>query len=585
MLDKEWEQMIASRLVALSALLIVLIANPAPMVRFHQVPTSPQEDMAIFRYDWNRTGVTHVASNINTPHVRWTFNTSGLFAAGPLVLDVNKDGKMEIFVGEIKSNFDPRFLYSLDSDGHLLWTFQGKWDLGPSAIADLDRDGVPEVVFSEVSHSPQGGLSLYVANAGNGTLKWKYVDFGIWEEGFAASPVIYDVNGNGVDDLTLGSMDRYVYTFEGSNGSILWRSPVLEHYIRSSSPFVDLNGDGEKDIIAWDNHALAKVYSIRTHSLLWQQYLGYGVAMTPAVGDLDGDGRPDIVFALVVAGGVRALRADGSLLWANEKWTYFYTSPTLVDIDGDKLPDVVIGDSLKHTIVAMRGTDGKELWNTTLPNTTWSQAALVTADIDGDGSLEILAGSDVGLFSLDAKTGGIEWMFPVNKVRSEPRVVDIDGDGKAEILFGAGDGKLYVLDQMPEPRFDPRTIGYWKHQCTVTAPKGDHVGMQQSFIDAIRSQSRVFSNLTTVNDACAILWGDYKSDMSGRARQQLLALWLNVVSGLVDPAAKINLPQLTQADTVGGAIQDAENIILTHTDKPSLERAKDICDSLNNGIR
>ncbi len=109
--------------------------------------------------------------------------------------------------------------------------------------------------------------------------------------------------------------------------------------------------------------------------------------------------------------------------------------------------------------------------------------------------------------------------------------------------------------------------------------------MQQAFIDAIRNRSRVFTDLDTVGKACAILWADYKSDMAGRARQQLLALWLNVVAGFVDLNAPINLPKLTYATTVGGAILDAENLILTHTDKPSLERAKDICDSLNNGRR
>jgi len=73
--------------------------------------------------------------------------------------------------------------------------------------------------------------------------------------------------------------------------------------------------------------------------------------------------------------------------------------------------------------------------------------------------------------------------------------------------------------------------------------------------------------------------------MTGMAKRQLLALWLNVASGFVDENAPIDLPKLTSAATVGEAILEVENIILTHTDKPSLERAKDICDSLNNGRR
>ena len=566
----------------------LMAATPAQPIKIgNATPASPPTDFAIFRYDWNRTGVTPLSSNIATPHERWTYATSAVFTTRPLAADVNKDGKLEIFFGEIKWNNDPRNIYALNSNGNLLWTYQVKWDAYATAVADLDGDGVPEIVLSEYAFSGKGGLSIYVANANTGMLIWKYTDVTtFWEEGFFASPVIYDVNGDGVKDVTVGSLDRYVYTFSGKDGSVLWQSPIFDHYLLASSPLVDLNGDGEMDFVAVDNHAVARAYSIKTHTLLWEQTVGYGVEATPAIGDVDGDGLPEVVFSLIDSGGIRVLNNDGSLLWVSTVWPYFYTSPTLVDVDGDGLVDVVNMDSIDHTAIAFRGTDGVELWHTVLPNTTWSQAAMVTADIDGDAKPEVLAGSDIGLYSLDAKTGKIEWLFPADRIRREPRIADIDADGKAEIVLGAGDGRLHVLDQAPEPHFDPRTIGYWKHQCTIGAPKGgDHVGMKQSFIDAIRNQSRVFSTLGTVAEACGILWADYKSDMAGRARQQLLALWLNVVAGFVDLNAPIHLPKLTSATTVGGAILDAENLILTHTDKPSLERAKNICDSLNNGRR
>ena len=570
---------------ALTAVLAVMMANPASAVATHHGDSIVQSD-AIFRYDWNRTGIVDGSSNIVTPQVRWTFQTDGVFATAPLTYDVNGDGKKEVFFGQTKSNSDPRKLYSLNSLGQPIWTDSVKWNVRVNAVSDIEGDGMPEVIFSEMSFGPMTGQSLYVANAASGALKWAYMDVTtFWEEGFFASPVLFDVNDDGVKDLTLGSLDRYVYTFDGANGGILWRSPVFEHYILASSPFADLNGDGERDFVALDNHAVAKAYSIKTHTMLWERRIGYGVEATPAIGDLNGDGKPEIVFSFIDSGGIRVLNNDGSLLWANEDHTCFYTSPTLVDVDGDDLPDVVNGDSIVHTIVAYRGTDGVELWQTVLPDTAWSQAALVTADIDGDGQLEILAGSDAGLYSLDARTGQIEWFFPARWLRSEPRVSDIDGDGNAEILFGAGDGKLYVIGQSRPPRFEPRTIGYWKHQCNIDGTGGDHVGISQAFIDAIRSQSIVFSGLKTVNEACEILWGDYRNDMAGRARQQLLALWLNVVSGFVDLDAPIHLPRLTSATTVGGAILEVEDLILNHIDRQSFERAKDICDSLNNGRR
>jgi hypothetical protein len=163
-------------------------------------------------------------------------------------------------------------------------------------------------------------------------------------------------------------------------------------------------------------------------------------------------------------------------------------------------------------------------------------------------------------------------------------VRDLDGDGAAEILVAAGDGRVYAIGTPEDLRFEPRTIGYWKHQCTIEVPLGDHLGIPQSFVDAIRTESRVFSNVAAKSDVCAILQGPRGDDMRARAEQQLIALWLNFVSGLVDRGAPIELP-ITNAKTVGEALGDAETVLLTSSLRADLERAKDVCDALNNGRR
>jgi len=73
--------------------------------------------------------------------------------------------------------------------------------------------------------------------------------------------------------------------------------------------------------------------------------------------------------------------------------------------------------------------------------------------------------------------------------------------------------------------------------------------------------------------------------MSGKAVRQLMALWLNIVSGLVDMRAEIDLGNLSSARTVGEAIAEIEDILLYSSEKSEVERAKDIADALNNGMR
>jgi hypothetical protein len=117
----------------------------------------------------------------------------------------------------------------------------------------------------------------------------------------------------------------------------------------------------------------------------------------------------------------------------------------------------------------------------------------------------------------------------------------------------------------------------------VTRPYGDHTGILQEWIDEIAAQSAVFPDVSTKEEVCAILNPDDKSDMLLKAKLQLMALWLNVVSGKLSMSTQLDLPELTNSTTVGDAIAEIESIILTSTDKNELERAKDIADMINNG--
>jgi hypothetical protein len=131
----------------------------------------------------------------------------------------------------------------------------------------------------------------------------------------------------------------------------------------------------------------------------------------------------------------------------------------------------------------------------------------------------------------------------------------------------------------------PRTIGYWKHQCNIDIPKNNHTGILPEFIAGVNSNSSVFNNLSSKYDILDYLEPEYHSNMTDKAKQQLLALWLNVVSGKITNKTPLNLTNLTTAPTVDLAIKEIESIILNlSSNRSELERVKDIADSINNGI-
>jgi hypothetical protein len=130
----------------------------------------------------------------------------------------------------------------------------------------------------------------------------------------------------------------------------------------------------------------------------------------------------------------------------------------------------------------------------------------------------------------------------------------------------------------------PRTIGYWKHQCKIDSPKGDHTGILPEFISGVNANSSVFNNLSSKNDILDYLEPEDHSNMTEKAKQQLMALWLNVVSGKLGMNTSLNLTGLTNATTVGAAIAEIEQIILNaSSNRTEMERAKDIADYINNG--
>ncbi|MFQ5762058.1 MAG: FG-GAP-like repeat-containing protein [Candidatus Bathyarchaeia archaeon] len=543
-----------------------------------------ESNVVLYRYDYNRTGTAPFVSNIKKPHVKWIFQTSGDALSSPLIADVNKDGKEEIVVGG-----DDGQLYVIDQNGTLLYSafFRRGVPMMPAA-ADIDGDGRLEIVWGQGTHSYGGSLDIYAVNGEDLSLIWNYTSISVsnHSHGFFASPMFHDSNGDGLLDVLIGSMDDYFYAFNGLNGSVIWKSPKSLHYIRTTSPMNDIDNDGYEEIISLDNAALIRVHDANTGYIEWEKQLGYGVGSSPLIADLDGDGYAEIATFMVVSGGVSVLNHDGSVLWNNTTVNDFYTSPTIAYVDDDLLPDLIGGDYWNHTLLAFRGFDGTPLWQTVIPNNTWAQSLLVTADIDGDGEIEVLAqGKERDLLSVNARTGEIEWTFHVERPFGQPTVWDIDRDGVAEIVLSAGGGLVYVLEQAPEPNFAPRTIGYWKHQCKVEEPKENHPGITDEFVSAIAENSSVFAGVQSHEEVCDILLSNPKSNMTGKALRQLMALWLNIVSGIVDTRAGIDLGNLSSARTVGEAIAEIEDILLHSSEKSEVERAKDIADALNNGMR
>lgn len=161
----------------------------------------------------------------------------------------------------------------------------------------------------------------------------------------------------------------------------------------------------------------------------------------PMVGDMDGDGVPEIVVRLVIA------HADGSVVRRiRDIGGTGYPYPALSDLDGDGELDIVTSNGAYRY-------DGSPVWERSdLPSSGY--AAIADLDLDGDPDVTIIGGGH-WLYVVDGATGADLWpsaRVDINPPElagrvaangnpnggGAPTIANFDDDPFPEIAFAGG---------------------------------------------------------------------------------------------------------------------------------------------------
>jgi hypothetical protein len=374
------------------------------------------------------------------------------------VADLNGDGKPDLAITALAPRAVGVAILLGNGDG----TFQSAVQYGVGGftgdlegalldliIADLNGDGKPDLVIANVAQSGPGSVSVLLG-FGDGT----FVGGTNYPAASGGGVVISaDFNGDGKPDLATTYNPISVLL---GNGDGTFQPAINTTTNAGGFTAGDLNGDGKADLVGVFSNCSTTclpgdaVVLIGNGDGTFKPPVEYTVGLQPesvAVGDFNGDGKPDLAISNYAASTVSILAGNGDGTFQPHIDYPVGASPgTIVtgDFNGDgRLDLATVNYSGTGVSVLLGNGDGTFQKYYTVSVTLSGIYWLATGDFNGDGKLDLAVTTETSgqLFIL---LGNGDGTFQTPILNSDglnfglPSVADFNGDGKLDLIVGGG---------------------------------------------------------------------------------------------------------------------------------------------------
>ncbi len=395
---------------------------------------------------------------------------------------------------------------------------QGKWErtvrldgkemaAEDLTIADLDRDGKPEVIAC--GRATQNIRIYWNQSAGawtrhamavpersltaigiklNGQAKGKGIIYSAGDRNYLSAgtgqaraiyqgasiihSAVLDVDGDGDEDF-IGAQyaPGYVYWLEQPAQPLSqpWRFHLIEDYTKGGINGVhglavhDIDRDGKLDLIANSGQPMGALGNSivwlkpTVKGTYWERFIfadkdAPGLSHYHGAGDLNGDGRPDITSAAKIG-------RDGNwFAWWEQPagpgpWKKHVistedagaTNPLVADLNGDGKNDILA--SRGHG-VGLVWFEGPTFARHEIDASLVGPHSLALGDIDGDGDIDaVTCAKDsmvVAWFENDGRGHFTKRHLHENQAAYDIRLDDLDGDGDLDVLVAGQESRNVV---------------------------------------------------------------------------------------------------------------------------------------------